>query len=72
MLLSAPHGDASHRALCALTFPPSVTFIPGRTGERLPVVPAAVCHYGSGPLPPRFLRLLHEAPDRVQRPADLQ
>lgn len=50
----------------------SVTFCLGSAGERLAVVPAAVCHDSSGQVPSSALSVLNQAPDRVQGAADLQ
>lgn len=49
-----------------------VTFRLGSAGERLPVIPTAVCHDGPGQPPSSTLAFLNEAPDCVQGTADLE
>lgn len=49
-----------------------LTFLPGSTGERLPVIPAAVCHNSPGQPPSSTLAFLNKAPDCVQGTADLE
>lgn len=49
-----------------------VTFLPGSTGERLPMIPAAVCHNSPGQPLSSVLAFLNEAPDCVQGTADLE